>query len=582
MHLHQLENSELVRRLREPDLAYLFQHTLIQETTRNTLLNQERKRLNLLVGETLEELYPERRVELAALLAQHFAAAGADVKTIDYAEMAGDAEVRVAAYAEALAHYTLSLELAVYTKARASRLQDLFLKRGRVLEVTNQFNAALENYAEMSRQAAARNDRALELASICACATIYSIPSTAYDAARAQELTGRALELARELGDNAAQAKILWNLMLMHSRVGRGFPLALQYGLEALEIARQYHLREREAYLLNDLSPVLVFYGDPERGKQYNLQAREMWSEFQNLPMLAGNLGYAVMNYLVLGEYDAAIAASEEGLRLSRDINNAWNEAFAQTWIGQVYIERGEIETAERVMLAAVRMGERVFPPTLILTRSDLAVFYAEFGDTTRGIELAEQAVAAADRIFPAMRPKAAGALAHAAVLAGELERARAVMQDSPDIRKFTDNPMYVIDITLGEVALALAENDYQNALELTGNLVHYLRKSKLRYALPQALRARGLAHLGLNELDDAAAALEEARTLALDMDAKWSLLQVLEAIRALELARENTAAAETMRAGANALVAFFAARTPEPLRSSFLMLPHIRDLVQH
>ena len=40
--LGQLENTELVRRLNETDLAYLIKHALIQETALASLLNQER------------------------------------------------------------------------------------------------------------------------------------------------------------------------------------------------------------------------------------------------------------------------------------------------------------------------------------------------------------------------------------------------------------------------------------------------------------------------------------------------------------------------------------------------------------
>ncbi|RIK17525.1 MAG: hypothetical protein DCC52_16790, partial [Chloroflexi bacterium] len=187
--------------------------------------------------------------------------------------------------------------------------------------------------------------------------TIHSIPSAAYEPGRAQELNDRALVLARALDDKAAEAKILWNLMLMNSRVGTGFQRALQYGEQALEIARENNLRERLAYLLNDISPMMYYNAQPARGKQYNLEARAMWRELDNMPMLSGNYGYAAMNHLFAGEFAEAIAASEEGVRLSREIGNEWNEAFAQTWVGEAYMELGEIEAAERVMTAAITVG---------------------------------------------------------------------------------------------------------------------------------------------------------------------------------------------------------------------------------
>lgn len=569
--LSHLETRDLVRRLNELDLAYLFKHGLVQDTVRASLLNHERKRLHLLVAQSLEALYPEQRAELAPLLAQHFASAGADAKTLEYATLAGDAAVRVDANTEALDFYTRALEVAKRLDAPPATLQELFLKRGRVLEVRNEYHAAVENYAALMRLAEARRDRAMELAAMMASATIHAIPSVVYDEGRAQELNDHALELARALDDQAAQAKILWNLMLMHSRVGRGFRIGIKYGEEALRIARENNLRERLAYVLNDLAPLLVFHGQPERGEQYNLEARAMWREFQNLPMLSGNLGYAVMIYLIGGNFDAAIAASEEGLRLSREINNAWNEAFAQTWIGAAYLERGEVETAERIMRAAIDLGARAFPPNLVLTRADLGRLYTDFGDTARGIALAAGALAAADRIFPAMRPAPLGVLAHAHLAAGDLAQARALLRDAPNIRNYENNPRYAIDTTRAQVELALAELDFTRALDLSDDLLSYLQENKLGQYLPEALNLRSRAFLGLGRLDEAAVALEQARALAETMQARWSLWQILETARAVELARGNTSAAETLHAGARALIEYISVRTPEELRAGFL-----------
>ena len=56
--LARLETTELVRRLDEVDLAYLFKHALVQDTAYASLLKNERKRLHRLIGQTLEHAYP--------------------------------------------------------------------------------------------------------------------------------------------------------------------------------------------------------------------------------------------------------------------------------------------------------------------------------------------------------------------------------------------------------------------------------------------------------------------------------------------------------------------------------------------
>lgn len=578
--LARLEASELVRRLREEELAYLFRHALVQDTARASLLNNERKRLHELVGEALERVYPEQRAELAPMLAQHFAEAGNESKTLEYAELSGDTARRINANAEALTCYTRALNLAIKLDAPNAQLQQLFLKRGRVLEVKGDFQAALENYDDLVKQSAARADPALELAALMATATIHSIPSVVYEPKRAQELSDRALVLARELDDKAAQAKILWNLMLMNSRVGMGIHRAFQYGEAALQIAREQNLRERLAYVLNDLSPMYYYAGKPELGKQANLEARAMWRELDNMPMLSSNYGYAVMNHLFAGEFAEAVAASQQGVTLSREIGNEWNEAFAQTWVGNAYIELGEIETAERVMLAAIALGERAFPPTLLMTRSVLARLYTDFGNAPRGIELSELALQVAKQRFTPMRPIAVSALTHALIAEGNLTRARELLADIPRLLEMDTNPMFAVDGVRGRFELALAEKNFAEALSLCEHLREYAKRVHLRQYLPEIMLAQAQALIGLERVEEAADVLEQARALATRGDARWSLWQILAASARLQDARGDAERAVLDRAQARELIAFIAARTPENLRAGFLERAR-RDLAQ-
>src|SRR5215213_2531957 len=85
LQLETLEARGLIRVASlQPELEYLFRHALLQDTAYESLLKQERRALHQQVGETLEELYPERLGELAAVLAMHFEQAGDTAKATDY------------------------------------------------------------------------------------------------------------------------------------------------------------------------------------------------------------------------------------------------------------------------------------------------------------------------------------------------------------------------------------------------------------------------------------------------------------------------------------------------------------------
>ena len=88
--LDTLEAKGLIRLAAlRPELEYLFRHVLVQDAAYGSLLKQERRDLHGRVGQALEALYPERRAELAPVLAMHFEQSGQTDKAIDYYIAAG-------------------------------------------------------------------------------------------------------------------------------------------------------------------------------------------------------------------------------------------------------------------------------------------------------------------------------------------------------------------------------------------------------------------------------------------------------------------------------------------------------------
>ena len=72
----------------EPELEYLFRHALIQDAAYESLLKQERRSLHLEVAETLLALHPDRREEMAAVLAHHFERAEDQPRAVEYLVLA--------------------------------------------------------------------------------------------------------------------------------------------------------------------------------------------------------------------------------------------------------------------------------------------------------------------------------------------------------------------------------------------------------------------------------------------------------------------------------------------------------------
>ena len=113
-HLAALTDAELLyARGVPPQTTYVFKHAFTQDAAYRGLLTARRQELHHRVAVTLEALFPDRLEEHYGPLAHHYleAAQGDEVaKAIAYARRAGDRNMALPAYAEAVRFYHMALE----------------------------------------------------------------------------------------------------------------------------------------------------------------------------------------------------------------------------------------------------------------------------------------------------------------------------------------------------------------------------------------------------------------------------------------------------------------------------------------
>ena len=595
-HLTQLESHGLIRlAATQPELEYLFRHALVQDAAYASLVRADRKQLHLVVGEALERLYPDQLAsrELAPVLAQHFYQAGDGERALRYFALAGDAAARVYANAEAEMQYARALELATRGDAPISvtseQLVHLYLSRGHALELIGQYPEAWRNYEDMEALARARGDRALELAALMARATLRSTPTAVHDPARGQALSEQALALARELGDRTAEAKILWNLMLLNSFTGQ-LRAAAGYGERALALARDLGLREQLAYTLNDIVRVYIGTGQFERAWAVVDEARGLWRELGNQPMLADNLGRSARILFAVGDYERALLLSEEARQISQAIGNLWGQSFCRMFVGYIYLERGEMARASETMEECIRLGERAgFMMTQVGTRADLAWIYGTLGAIHRGVELARLACAQAEQQLPGFRAWALACLARLHLMNGDLAEAEAAIKAGYATLNPEDFTTHgPVELPLADAELALAKQAFGHAVAVIEALVARLRKVGMRSFLAEALHFKGKALLAQGRVEAARAAWMEARAEAESLGSRRVLWPILAALAEIEAGRGNTTEAQALRQQACEIINYIADHcSPDPsagsgqsLRDSFLHLPEVQAVL--
>jgi class 3 adenylate cyclase/tetratricopeptide (TPR) repeat protein len=578
-----LQQAQLIlEAARLPEREYIFRHALTQEAAYNTILLKQRREFHERVGEALESLYPARREEMAGTLANHFFQGGAFEKALHYFTQAGDAAFRLHAVSEARAYYEQALACAEKVDIASQQLIHLYLRCGRACELDSQFEAALQNYRVMAAAADERMDEALQLASLTAQCILRATQTPLYDPRRARLLAEQALALARELGDRAAEARVLWGMLLVEAWGDGDSQKGLQYGLRSLGIARELGLKEQMGFTYTNLVNVYWSLGRLEAAREAIQQAREIWAELGNLPMSADANTMKQYADLIAGEFEAVLSAAGEGLRLSRSIGNSWNHMTALHFMAWVYTEQGEVGRAHQALERNRALVEEV---GLFKTAgpTDQLAFYLSIGALDRAEPLAEGLYRQRERIIPFLRPRSVALIIMDRIARGALDQAERILQEQYKKSNLDESPfLYAGYLALAEIHLSLARGNPLDALERGRYLVDTARSIGFRYILPEALWLYGKANMALDRPHKAHPILLEALGISKGMGERrirWRILGALSEV-AVELGDENEAI--SYRDAAREIALYLAEHAGRAdLRAAFLAWPEVQALLK-
>nr|MBI2904890.1 AAA family ATPase [Chloroflexota bacterium] len=564
-----LESSGFIHpEITVPELEYLFRHALMQEAAYNSLVKQDRKDLHRRVGQALERTYPERTGELASLLGRHFLLGGDNARALNYFTQAGDSAFAAYANAEAVMHYGQSIELAGACLIGNEALLHLFSRRGRALELISRFEEALANYRNMETAARARGDKKMELAALTSGAIIYSTANPAHNPEQGRAMLERAIPLARELGDRAAEARILWAFSL-NNLVSVGDPRQrADYGEQAVALARELNLREQLAFALSDLWYAYAGRGETGRERAVVDEACALWRELGNLPMLATTVTSSALTHLFAGEYDAALARSDEAFKLGRDANNLDSQAICRALVGAAHLERGDFDRAIQFMQAAIAVGEPVKNLSVgIFTQADLGWVFGQLGAYKHAFRLASAAEEHAAQTLTIVRPWPVAVRVRLHVRQGNLARAEALTDALADHLNYRECIAFMapqwIHSALALAELAYAKGELPPAAALLADLCAEMRRRKVRLYYATALNAHAQVLHALGDTSAARAALDQARAEAEALGARWPLWQTLALLGSLENEAGRAALATQLHTEARALLQSIADTVP-------------------
>lgn len=576
LQIGHLQEASLIEASQED---YSFRHVLIQEAAYESILIKTRTQIHKQIGEALEELHADRIEEFAPLLAHHFYSAGDD-RSLKYDVLAGEKSARLYANAEAAAHFRRALETAKRTNAGINRVSRLHTQLGSALEQSAQYQQALANYDDMLAFAKERGDRSMELSALMAKATVHSTFTSVHNPELSEITLIQALEISQEIGDIAAQSRLNWNLMLRYL-FSKRLDESLQYGEAALDLARKGDNPEYLAFVLNDLCRVHTCRGGFEKAHASIREARELWKSLGNRVMLADSLGSESEAYFNAGEYEQALECSQQALQINREINNLWGQAYESMLIAFAYFQTGRLGQGIQFAEKAALFGDQSGMIAINTMRCELAWVYAYCGAYEKGFEIIDYSMQQALAHQPAWVtfPQAVKVRMH--LLQGDIESAQKTRGD--EILKPISIPYarFTIFLCLANIELAVANRRYSDALTLAEELLDEVTPLT-RVDVPEALRWKARAQVGLGRLDEALQVLTQAYTLARETDSRlhlWALLADLADVQS-KLGKDEEA--ESNRIEACTIVRQIADSLIEiGLRETFLSQPRIQRLMR-
>lgn len=396
--LDRLADASLLRRvLSESELVFKFRHTLDQQTAYHSLLRKDREMIHKVVGQVIER-DPTEATALAPMLAKHFSVGGDDQRALKYYMLAGDEATRVYAHTEALTYYQSALGAAESLGVSGETIRELYLRRGRTLELSGDYEGAMDNYRRLESLGKSLNDVSLELAGLTRQTTLLVAPSAVSDPRAGVAMAKRLKGLAMEAGDKESEARARWSILLASLYDGN-LEQAIAEGTKAQALARELGLEELEAFILNDISGPYMIRGQADRAKAALDRAIEIWRRLDNLPMLVDSLGNLNSFFIYAGDYERALQNSEQARAIADRIDNRWAQAFSLFLVEMIHAERGEIEKAISVCQEQIRLGrEAGFRIPEVYSNAFQAWLLAFLG--------------AYDRAFASLAP-AAGAASH-------------------------------------------------------------------------------------------------------------------------------------------------------------------------
>ena len=503
--LDELTGHQVVAERRKADEdEYYFTHDKIRQVTYERLTVARQRLLHRRVAEALERAFAGREEQVSGQVGRHFERARLFPRALTYYERAARQARGLYAYQDAERLYARAIAMATRLNQPGEQLIQLYQQRGRMLEHAGRFEEAISVYRDLERLARSRWDRRMECVAVTHLADCYVKPDVGHNRLEAKILIERGLQLALDVDAPAQHAHLLWSKMVHATHYGHT-EAAQAAGKACVALCREHGLTRRLALALHDLGLNLRLNGDLAQGDQFAQEARALFRQMDNQPLLADSLNQQALFDYLQHRLDSALQRADEAATISRRIANKWNRAFA-IWIrAMVHDARGSWGDALSTYEESLHTGlETGFLMAGTVIPIQLGLLHLELGAVEEARRLHENALEASRERAAFVLRAALAARALTAFKNGNAARGVDWLRQAQRAQALGDITTALLLPLLPQASVLAAERDgdspaWQEAHDVVQAALAEARKRRfllhelpLRYYLGIVLQAQG------------------------------------------------------------------------------------------
>ncbi len=474
----------------------------------------------------------------------------------------------------AVVYFDQAVELldSINVAAADQATSDVFIGRGRALELCHRFEDARRNYEELAHRAADAHNLTWKLRSLLELAKLSATPTELTNPDAAQSLAEQALDLARLLGDRESEAAALWTMQVVAHYSLADEEAALEHGLAALQIARSLEDSPTLPYVLNDLHWVCATTGDLAAAAAFLDEAIDVWDAAGNDAMLSDSLNGAVLLRTLLGDFDGATHAAERGAAVARRTNNVWNQLSVNANLGMMHRETGNYGPGISALQASIDLAKQEMPVARPYFQTTLATLLADIGANDEVLAICDDIEASGHASPPFWR---LGESIDMIRIRVALARGTATQDHLDELATIGAQPLGLAHVSflapLLEMEAAFATGDCGRVADRAERFVNAATHASVRLGVAEALLHKGRAEATQGSVADAIKTLQQALEEATDLGAHRVIWRIHAALAEVFAAAGQDGDAENSQKAAISGREAVRARVPRgPYRSSF------------